>query len=134
MSFKILLLFLLQQMAKPAWLKRALAAYAAALFAFDTGSDSYVGVDLYDRCHYRYSASVLFFAGLPGLLTGGFFMNRFRKFVEKKCGCDTSTCGKAFAYILGTLVGPFMFIPFTIGFLIYAIFNIERGVEKGSKL
>ena len=120
-------------MAKPAWLKRALAAYAAALFAFDTGSDSYVGVDLYDRCHYQYSASVLFFAGLPGLLTGGFFMNIF---VEDKCGCYR---GKAFWYILGTLVGPFMFIPVTFGYLVYAIFNIDgsgsiRSVEEESKL
>ena len=123
-------------MAKPAWLKRALAAYAAALFAFDTGSDSYVGVDLYDRCHYRYSASVLFFAGLPGLLTGGFFMNIF---VEDKCGFDTSASGKALPHILGTLVGPFMFIPVTFGFLVYAIFNIDgRGalgsVEQDSKV
>ena len=118
-------------MGKPAWLKRALAAYAAALFAFDTGSDTYVGVDLYNRCHFRYSASVLSFAGLPGLLSGGFLMYQFLKLWG--C-CGTGTCGKVLAFILGTLVGPFMFIPFTIGFLIYAIFNIERGVEKGSKL
>ena len=122
-------------MAKPAWLKRALAAYAAALFAFDTGSDSYVGVDLYDRCHYRYSASVLFFAGLPGLLTGGFFMITFLIFLEKKYDCcDTGACGKVLAFILGTLVGPFLFIPVTFGFLIYAIFKIEEEAELGSKL
>ena len=121
-------------MAKPAWLKRALAAYAAALFAFDTGSDSYVGVDLYDRCHYRYSASVLFVAGLPGLLTGGVSMINFLIFLEEKCGCcDTGACGKVLAFILGTLVGPFMFIPVTFGFLIYAIFKIDDA-EESSKL
>ena len=94
-------------MGKPAWLKRALAAYAAALFAFDTGSDTYVGVDLYNRCHFRYSASVLSFAGLPGLLSGGFLMYQFFEFLEYKCGCNTGTCGKVLAFILGTLVGPF---------------------------
>ena len=80
-------------MGKPAWLKRALAAYAAILFAGDTISDLKVGVGLYDRCHYLYSFSVLFFAGLPGLLTGGIGMIRFLKFLEKKCGCDDGTCG-----------------------------------------
>ena len=117
-------------MGKPLWLKRALAAYAAALFAFDTGSDTYVGVDLYERCHYKYSASVLTFAGLPGLLTGGFGMYGFLNWI---CGWDTGTCCGILAFILGTLVGPFLFIPFTFGFLIYAIFNIDD-VEGESKL
>ena len=121
-------------MGKPLWLKRALAAYAAALFAFDTGSDTYVGVDLYERCHFRYSASVLSFAGLPGLLSGGFLMYQFLGFLEEKCGCcDTGTCGKVLAFILGTLVGPFIFIPVTFGFLVYAIFKIDD-VEVESKL
>ena len=121
-------------MAKPAWLKRALAAYAAALFAFDTGSDTYVGVDLYNRCHFRYSASVLSFAGLPGLLSGGVLMYEFLRFLERKCGCcDTGDCGKALAFILGTLVGPFIFIPVTFGFLVYAIFKIDD-MEEPSKL
>ena len=120
-------------MAKPPWLKRALAAYAAALFAFDTGSDTYVGVDLYNRCHFRYSASVLSFAGLPGLLSGWFLMKEFLYFLEEKCSCDTGTCGKVLAFILGTLVGPFMYMPVTFGFLVYAIFKIDD-VEVQSKL
>ena len=121
-------------MAKPAWLKRALAAYAAALFAFDTGCDTYVGVDLYNRCHFRYSASVLTFAGLPGLLTGGTAMMSFLAMLEqKKYCCKIGKCGLALAFILGTLVGPFLFMPVTFGFLIYAIFNIDD-VEEQSKL
>ena len=120
-------------MGKPAWLKRALAAYAAALFAFDTGSDTYVGVDLYERCHYRYSASVLSFAGLPGLLTGGGAMLAFLEFLENKCDLDTGKCGIVLAFILGTLVGPFIFIPVTFVFLIYAIFKIDD-VESQSKV
>ena len=127
-------------MGKPAWLKRALAAYAAALFAFDTGSDTYVGVDLYNRCHFGYSASVLSFAGLPGLLSGGAAMVAFVSMLaEKSCGCDIGdcrTCGNVLvlvlAFILGTVVGPFLFIPVTFGFLVYAVFNIN--VEKESKL
>ena len=115
-------------MGKPLWLKRALAAYAAALFAFDTGSDTYVGVDLYERCHYKYAASVLSFAGLPGLLSGGAAMVAF----FGMCCCDIGNCGLVLAFILGTLVGPFLFIPVTFGFLVYAVFNIN--VEKESKL
>ena len=113
-------------MGKPARLKRALAAYAAALFAFDTGSDTYVGLDLYERCHYKYSASVLSFAGLPGLLSGGAAMVAFLGMLEGKCGCcNIGICAAVLAFILGSLVGPFLFIPVTFGFLIYAIFKID---------
>ena len=120
-------------MGKPLWLKRALAAYAAALFAFDTGSDTYVGVDLYNRCHFRYSASVLSFAGLPGLLSGWYLMGKFLDFLEEKCSCNTGPYRKVLDFILGTLVGPFIFIPVTFGFLIYAIFKIDD-VESQSKV
>ena len=119
-------------MAKPRWLKRALAAFAVVLFSVDTTSDTYVGKDLYDRCHYRYSASVLSFVAIPGFLTGGFFLRQ----ILKKCGCDfksTCWCGSVAVYVLGTLIGPILFIPCSFCFLVYAVFKIDD-VEKESKL
>ena len=116
-------------MAKPRWLKRALAAFAVVLFSVDTTSDTYVGKDLYDRCHYRYSVSVLSFVAIPGFLTGGYFL----KTLLEKCGCNfkgTWSCGSIAVYVLGTLVGPIIFIPFSFCFLVYAVFKIDDLEEK----
>ena len=119
-------------MAKPRWLKRALAAFAVVLFSVDTTSDTYVGKDLYDRCHYRYSASVLSFVAIPGFLTGGIFL---KKILEKFC-CDfesSFSCGSIAVYVLGTLIGPILFIPCSFCFLVYGVFKIDD-VEFESKL
>ena len=119
-------------MAKPRWLKRALAAFAVVLFSFDTTSDTYVGKDLYDRCHYRYSASVLSFVAIPGFLIGGFFL---RRATEKCCGHFKSgwSCGSIAVFVLGTLIGPVLFIPCSFCFLVYAVFKIDD-LEQNSKL
>ena len=120
---------LMYLMAKPRWLKRALAAFAVVLFSFDTTSDTYVGKDLYDRCHYRYSASVLSFVAIPGFLTGAVFLHT----ILDKCGCNfkgTWSCGSIAVYVLGTLVGPILFIPFSFCFLVYAVFRIDDLEEK----
>merc|ERR1711971_428227 len=75
-----------KQMAKPLWLCRALAIYTVVLFTVDTVSDTYVGVDLgYNRCHYRYSASVLAFVAIPGFLTGWYYLKKILEF----CGLKT---------------------------------------------
>ena len=118
-------------MAKPRWLKRALAAFAVVLFSVDTTSDTYVGKDLYDRCHYRYSASVLSFVAIPGFLAGGFFLRT----ILGMCGCNfksTWSCGSIAIYVLGTLIGPILFIPCSFCFLVYAVFKIDD-VELESK-
>ena len=119
-------------MAKPRWLKRALAAFAVVLFSVDTTSDTYVGKDLYDRCHYRYSASVLSFVAIPGILTGGYFL---RYLAQKCCGDFESnlSCGSITLFVLGTLLGPVLFIPCSFCFLVYGVFKIDD-VEKESKL
>ena len=57
-------------MAKPYWLVKSLAIFALVLFTVDTSSDGYVGYDLYNRCHYRYAASVLSFVAVPGFFMG----------------------------------------------------------------
>ena len=119
-------------MAKPRWLKRALAAFAVVLFSVDTTTDTYVGKDLYDRCHYGYSASVLSFVAIPGFLTGGAFL---RYFAEKSCGYFKSkfSCGSVTVFVLGTLIGPVLFIPGSFCFLVYAVFKIDD-LEHNSNL
>ena len=60
-------------MAKPWWLVKGLAIFTLVLFTVDTTSDGIVGHDLYNRCHYKYAASVLSFVAVPGLLIGAYF-------------------------------------------------------------
>ena len=72
-------------MAKPLWLRRALAAFTVVLFSVDTTSDTYVGHDLIKRCHYRYTASVFAFVAIPGLLTGFYYLKKILDY----CGCKT---------------------------------------------
>ena len=52
-----------------AWV-RALGVFDILLFVSDTSSDTYVGVDLINRCHNGYAASVFSFVAMPGLLLG----------------------------------------------------------------
>ena len=49
---------------------RALGVFGILLFVSDTSSDTYVGVDLINRCHNGYAASVFSFVAMPGLLLG----------------------------------------------------------------
>ena len=70
-SFRNILFSIWQMPKKPLWLKKLLGWSRVALFAVDTGSDVYVGVDLIQRCHYRYASGVFSFFWMPGLLSGG---------------------------------------------------------------
>ena len=121
-------------MAKPAWLRRALAAFTVVLFSVDTTSDTYVGHDLIKRCHYRYAASVFAFVAIPGLLTGWYYLQE----ILELCGCKTKggSCGRISTYILGTLIGPIIFIPCSFGFLVYTFFEIKNNadIETGAKM
>ena len=82
------------------------------MFTLDTGSDVYVGVDLIQRCHYRYAGGVFSFFWLPGLLSGGYLAVWFgEEFLVKKFGFDIGCCGKFILFLLGTIFGPFVFIP-----------------------
>ena len=51
-------------------LQCALGIFGILLFVSDTSSDTYVGVDLINRCHNGYAASVFSFVAMPGLLLG----------------------------------------------------------------
>ena len=77
----------------------------------------------YNRCHYRYSASVLAFVAIPGFLTGFYYLKKILEF----CGLKTEngSCGRWFLYLCGTVLGPIIFIPCTFAYLTYAIFMIK---------
>ena len=97
---------------KPLWLKKLLGWSRVALFTLDTGSDVYVGVDLIQRCHYRYAGGVFSFFWLPGLLSGGYVAATLcRGYLEEKLGFEIGCCGKFILFLLGTIFGPFVFIP-----------------------
>ena len=109
--------------AKPLWLRKALGWSRVALFILDTGSDVYVGVDLIQRCHYRYAGGVFSFFWLPGLLSGGY--------VAVKVGQDfhIGCCGGIILFLLGTILGPFVFIPFGLYLLVKAALKLDD--DKG---
>ena len=52
------------------WLKLALAILGICLYSADIVSDILVGVDLIERCHNRYAASVFSFTIMPGFVFG----------------------------------------------------------------
>ena len=52
----------------PYWFKLALAIFGICLYSADIGSDILVGVDLLERCHNRYAASVFSFTIMPGFV------------------------------------------------------------------
>ena len=101
----------------PLWFKKAVAWFGVALFVGDTGSDGYVGGSLIYRCHTYYGSSVISFFYIPGLLSGGLFSILFvGEFLKDKCGYKTSFCSAGFwintlLFIIGTILGPFVFVP-----------------------
>ena len=113
----------------PLWFKKAVAWFGVALFLTDTGSDAYVGYSLINRCHIFYGSSVFSFFYIPGLLSGGLFSIIFvGDFLKRKCGYETSCCLAGFwintlnplLFILGTILGPFVFVPAGLYFLVTA--------------
>ena len=102
--------------AKPLWLKKALGWSRVALFTLDTGSDVYVGVDLIQRCHYRYAAGVSSFFWMPGLLSGGMCVD----FLKERFGFDIGYCGVIILFLVGSIFGPFVFLPSGLFLLVKA--------------
>ena len=117
---------------KPLWLKKLLGWSRVALFTLDTGSDVYVGVDLIQRCHYRYASGVFSFFWLPGLLSGGVVAVDFGSDVlERKFGFDIGCCGKFILFLLGTIFGPFVFIPGGLYLLVKAALKPDHDISCG---
>ena len=119
-------------MAKPRWLRRAIPIFGIILFLTDTGSDSYVGISLILRCHIKYGVSVLSFFYLPGLLSGGIFFHIFLDdqsiFVKY---CD-HCCAHLAAFLLGTFLGPFIFVPGALYLLVKAAIDIDDDDNQGT--
>ena len=120
----------------PLWFKKAVAWFGVALFVSDTGSDGYVGGSLINRCHTYYGSSVLSFFYIPGLLSGGGFSIMFvGNFLERKCGYKTSCCSVGFwintlLFILGTILGPLVFVP--AGLFLLVLAALDPSGEKDS--
>ena len=55
-------------MEKPFWLKLAMAILGICLYTGDTIGEVLVGLDLIQRCHYFYAASIFSFAIMPGFV------------------------------------------------------------------
>ena len=112
-------------MAKPRWLRRAIPIFGIILFLTDTGSDSYVGISLILRCHIKYGVGVLSFFYLPGLLSGGILFYGFlhdQSIFDKYCD---HCCAKFAVFLLGTLLGPFVFVPGALYLLVKAAIDID---------
>ena len=58
---------------------------------------------------------------LPGLLSGGLICVIFlREYLEEKLGLDIGCCGYVSLAIIGTLLGPFVFVPAGLFLLVRA--------------
>ena len=116
-------------MAKPGWLIRALAIFAVVLYTVDTCSDSYVGYDLFTRCHYQYAASVLSFVAAPGFFIGAIVTGK--KLYDHPFCC--SWLASITIVLLGGIVGTILFIPGTIVYLVYSAIKTSDDTQMISK-
>ena len=111
----------------PLWFKKAVAWFGVGLFLTDTGSDAYVGYSLINRCHIYYGSSVISFFYIPGLLSGGVFSIMFMGSILKKLFPRGNCCAVASImipiFLLGTILGPFVFVPAGLYFLVKAAFD-----------
>ena len=107
-------------MEKPYWLKLALAILGICLYSADIVSDILVGVDLIERCHNRYAASVFSFTIMPG------FLLIFLLICQEafKHGCSW----KLFLVLLaplGGVLGGILFIPGGLVLLIWSAIKLD---------
>ena len=91
---------------------------------------------LIDSCHNYYGSSVLSFFWIPGLLSGGIFSFIFAiEVLQKKLGyrdfcCSAGCWFQTFLVILGTILGPIVFVPAGLFFLVKAA--VDPSGEKSS--
>ena len=97
----------------------------------------YVGYSLINRCHIYYGSSVISFFYIPGLLSGGSFSLLFAYEVLKQKyeyddSCFSAGCWlHTLLYILGTILGPIVFVPAGLFFLVIAA--LDPSGEKDSE-
>ena len=115
-------------MEKPYWLKLALAILGICLYTGDTIGEVLVGLDLIERCHYFYAASIFSFAIMPGFATV-FLMICAEAF---KDGCSLKILLVLLAPLGGAL-GGIAFIPGGLVFLILSAFKLDSS-DIGSSM
>ena len=97
---------------------RALCIFSLILYCLDNGSDFFVGVDLFRKCHERYGASVLFFIVLPGIIYGCF------KYFKR------DPDDRRWKHILQCFIGhPIFFIPMSLWKLVQAVLQVDAWEE-----
>ena len=117
-------------MEKPYWLKLALAILGICLYTGDTIGEVLVGLDLIERCHYFYAASIFSFAIMPGFVLA-FLMICHEAF---KDGCSLKLLLVLLAPLGGVLAG-IAFIPGGLVMLILSAMELDSSdKESGAKL
>ena len=102
------------------WLKLALAILGICLYSADVGSDILVGVDLIERCHNRYAASVFSFTIMPGFVM--YFLVICS--LAFKDGCSWKLFLVLLAPLGGALAG-ILFIPYGLVMLIWSAIKLD---------
>ena len=107
-------------MKKPYWLRLALAIFGICLYSADIGSDIFVGVDLIERCHNRYAASVFSFTIMPGFVIA--FLLICREAFEGGCSWNIFLLLLA---PLGASLGGILFIPVGLVVLLQSAIKLD---------
>ena len=105
---------------KPYWLRLALAIFGICLYSADIGSDIFVGVDLIERCHNQFAASVFSFTIMPGFVYV-FFIICSEAFED---GCPWNIFLVLLAPLGGAL-GGILFIPVGLIVLIRSAIKLD---------
>ena len=101
---------------------RLICIFSLFLYCFDTGSDYFVGIDLFIRCHWRFGTSVILTTLLPGLCHG----------LKKHFKDDGSFGDSNFLYYL--FIYPLRFIPKTFWKLVQSVIKSEEGYNGDKQL
>ena len=122
-------------MPEKALLKKALSWFRVIVFASDIISDIFVIVDLFNHCLYHIAGFALLTFLSTGAFSGGFMILQMgQEFIKEKYGHTTGYCGKNILFLLGTIFGPFIFIPAGIYLLIKAaLYPGNDEVNKNAK-
>ena len=99
-----------------AWLniKRALAIFGLLTYCFDVGSDIWVAIDLFQRCHYWYAVTTMLLICMPGFITGwSLFLN-----------------GQDLKRFFVALFGPILMIPVTLYYQFENVIKLDSETEE----
>ena len=100
---------------------RAICIFSLILYCLDNGSDFFVSVDLFRKCHVRYGASVLFFIVLPGIIYGCF--KYFKRSKNDRRWKDFFRCFIGY---------PIVFIPMSLWKLVKAVLKTHTYNQDSS--